>query len=385
MPSLSALDRKILTLIQANFPVQRRPYAAIAQVCGCTEPEALEAVNRLREKEIRRLGGVFDLAHLGYVSTLCALAEEDPAKIEQTAAVVSSYPEVTHNYQREDRYNIWFTVIAYGQERIDAILSDIAQRTGVDDILDLPAQNLFKIKVDFNLTDNQSREVQPKGSQETEDVCSTEGKLSSHPTKEKPSAHEERVTPSSNKVNHALANPRAVAKAAPRLSEAEKALVRVLQGNISQGELPFDEVADQLSQAGFTLSVDEVIDRIKRWIADGTIRRFGACVRHQRLGYAFNAMTVWDIPDADIEKAGAIMADDPRVTHCYERLRKPTWPSNAYTMIHGTHQEDCFAAADDIYHALIKAGIATSKPRLLFSTREFKKRSMRYFCEEEMR
>ena len=100
MPDLSALDKKILTLIQADFPVQRRPYAAIAQVCGCTEPEALEAVNRLREKEIRRLGGVFDLAHLGYVSTLCALAEEDPAKIEQTAAVVSSYPEVTHNYQR---------------------------------------------------------------------------------------------------------------------------------------------------------------------------------------------------------------------------------------------------------------------------------------------
>ena len=176
MSVLSALDKKILTLIQADFPVQRRPYAAIAQVCGCTEPEALKAVNRLREKEIRRLGGVFDLAHLGYVSTLCALAEEDPAKIEQTAAVVSSYPEVTHNYQREDRYNIWFTVIAYGQERIDAILSDIAQRTGVDDILDLPAQNLFKIKVDLKFTDKKTREVQPKCSQETKDVCATEGK-----------------------------------------------------------------------------------------------------------------------------------------------------------------------------------------------------------------
>jgi len=106
-------------------------------------------------------------------------------------------------------------------------------------------------------------------------------------------------------------------------------------------------------------------------------------VRHRKLGFAANSMTVWDIPDEFADAAGLIMAEDPRVSHCYRRIRKPSWHANEYAMIHGKTEDECRFCAEDLRRRLEAAGIPAGNPRLLFSSREFKKRSMRYFCEEE--
>jgi DNA-binding Lrp family transcriptional regulator len=97
-------------------------------------------------------------------------------------------------------------------------------------------------------------------------------------------------------------------------------------------------------------------------------------VRHQDLGYVANAMVVWDAPDSEVEKAGRILAGCDEVTHCYKRSRNPKWPYNLYAMVHGQTREDCRQAAEKIARA---AGLENY--RLLFSTDELKKSSMRYF------
>lgn len=345
---LSSREASILTMIQAGFPVAADPYAEIGAQCGCSTQEAYDVVSTLRKRgDIRRVGAVFDSAHLGYVSTLCALAEERPECIESTAAIVGSYAEVTHNYLREDRYNIWFTLIARDQDRIDEILREIAEKSGAFDILDLPAYHLFKIRVDFNLT----------GEQRSQD-------------------EEQRIRAAEPKPN-----PREVAARAPELTSAEQALVRKLQGDLSGTMYPFAQVSEALSEQGYPMTTDEVIETTRRWQQEGVIRRMGAVVRHRSLGFTYNAMSVWDIPEEVTEQAGALLAQDSRVSHCYERPRKPTWDANVYAMIHATEKETCFTAADEMHARLAKAGIDVAKPRLLFSTKEFKKRSMRYFCE----
>jgi DNA-binding Lrp family transcriptional regulator len=86
---------------------------------------------------------------VGFRSTLCA-ARVPKDKIEQFVAVVNTYPGVTHNYEREGDYNIWFTLIASSKKKISQILAEISRKTGVKEILNLPALKTFKIAVDFN-------------------------------------------------------------------------------------------------------------------------------------------------------------------------------------------------------------------------------------------
>ena len=145
------IDRDILNRIQSGFPITTRPYRTIAEDLGLSESEVLKRVSRLKASGIiRRIGGNFTPDKLGFVSTLCA-AKVPEEKISQFAEVVNRYPGVTHNYRRENTYNIWFTFIAPSMDEINANLEQIAAETGVTDILNLPATRVFKIKAEFKV------------------------------------------------------------------------------------------------------------------------------------------------------------------------------------------------------------------------------------------
>lgn len=149
------LDNKILDIIQADFPLVSRPYAEIAARLDSTEAEVFARVRKMRENGlIRKLGANFQSAELGFVSTLCA-AKVPVAKFDEFVELVNSFPGATHNYERDHEYNIWFTLIGASREEIDAILADIEEKTGIA-ILNLPATKLYKIRVDFPMSEEKS-------------------------------------------------------------------------------------------------------------------------------------------------------------------------------------------------------------------------------------
>lgn len=148
---MDSIDKKLLNRIQSNFPVVSHPFQELGEELGLSEAEVIKRIQALKERKIiRRLGGVFDSKKLGYHSTLIAMSVP-LEKIEETARIVSSYDGVTHNYEREDKYNLWFTLIAESEEKIEEIITEIRQKTGISDILNLPAIRLYKIKVKFDL------------------------------------------------------------------------------------------------------------------------------------------------------------------------------------------------------------------------------------------
>lgn len=149
-PAFSPLERKILDLIQTDFPLTADPYTDIAASARCTRDEAHATVVSLRRRGIiRRIGGVFVSGKLGYKSCLVA-ARVDPSRIETVAARASAYAEVTHNYERNGFYNLWFTIIAENTEKIEKIIGDVRSCEGVEAVHAIPALNTFKIKVAFN-------------------------------------------------------------------------------------------------------------------------------------------------------------------------------------------------------------------------------------------
>jgi DNA-binding Lrp family transcriptional regulator len=148
--TMDETDRAILGLIQSSFPIAPRPYAIIGEAVGVSEQEALERVRGLKQRGIiRRLGANFQSAKLGFRSTLCAAKVPDD-KMDSFVAEVNRHPGVTHNYLRDNAYNIWFTCIGPSWDAVCELLAGITAATGIP-ILNLPAKRMYKIKVDFQM------------------------------------------------------------------------------------------------------------------------------------------------------------------------------------------------------------------------------------------
>ena len=148
---MDELDKAILNRIQTRFPLASRPFKSIAQELGTTEEEVLTRVARLKDTGIiRRIGGNFVPGKVGFVSTLCT-AQVPEDKVELFTQTVNTFSGVTHNYLRENSFNVWFTFIAPSMDVIRDNLARIAEKTGVKRILNLPATHVFKIKAKFDL------------------------------------------------------------------------------------------------------------------------------------------------------------------------------------------------------------------------------------------
>lgn len=148
---MDELDKKILNMIQAEFPIEEEPFRAIAEKLGSTQDEIIGRIRKLKDDGvIRRIGAVFEPRRLGLVSTLCA-ARVPESRIDDFVAKVNSLSGVTHNYLRPHEYNIWFTLTCPGEEQLEATLQDIKDETGIKDILSMRAVRVFKINTNFEV------------------------------------------------------------------------------------------------------------------------------------------------------------------------------------------------------------------------------------------
>lgn len=158
--------------------------------------------------------------------------------------------------------------------------------------------------------------------------------------------------------------------AVPRTDPLDTALLHLLGDGLPLDPRPYARVAQ-----GLGLSEAEVIDRVGRLLAAGTIRRLGVVVRHQELGYRANAMVVWALPEERVTELGQRIGALPFVTLSYRRPTRPGWPYNLFTMIHGRDRAAVLAQVDRIKEL---CGLNSVDCAVLFSGRRFKQRGARY-------
>ncbi len=151
MRELSAFDKSLLNLLQGNLPLCSRPFAAIAKQMSSDEQTVLKRIRELKEAGcLRRIGTFFDSGALGYHGTLVAL-QVKPDYMQSVAEEINRYPQATHNYEREDKYNLWFTLLTPDMETERTILSRIRQLPGVEAMLNLKGNKKYKVNVQFRL------------------------------------------------------------------------------------------------------------------------------------------------------------------------------------------------------------------------------------------
>ncbi len=157
------------------------------------------------------------------------------------------------------------------------------------------------------------------------------------------------------------------------LTEMEKRIVAAIQGDLPITARPYAQIAAELG-----IEEQQLLEALNDLVRRGVIRRFGATLRHQKSGYAANAMTAWLVEEDRIEAVGRIMASFKEVSHCYRRDPTDEWKFNLYTMIHGKDEAHCRRTAERMAK---KADVR--QYQLLFSRRELKKTSMKYFSDED--
>jgi len=147
--SLSTFDKTLLNLVQTDFPLAERPFAVLAERLKVDEALVICRLAELKAAGfIRRIGLFFDSRQLGFVSTLAAV-EVDEARRQTVAEAINAFPGVTHNYEREGEFALWFTLISANEEEERAVLESIAALPGVKRLINLPASRRFKADVCF--------------------------------------------------------------------------------------------------------------------------------------------------------------------------------------------------------------------------------------------
>lgn len=150
MMFLDDTDKKMLNTIQFGFPMEIEPYKKLGEQLGISEDEVIERLDRLHtEGAVRKIGPIINRKGVGGTSTLVAVTVPEE-KVDEVAEYINEYQEVSHNYHRPEKFNVWFTISAPDRERIDTILKELQEKTGLE-FIDLPTRKLFKIGVRFNI------------------------------------------------------------------------------------------------------------------------------------------------------------------------------------------------------------------------------------------
>ena len=327
--TIDNLDKEILNEIQWTFPLVSQPYHEIAKKFDVSVEDIKKRLTNLKKIGIlRQLSAIFDTRRLGYKSSLIAM-KIDPDKLDYVAQQINRHPGVSHNYERNHEFNLWFTLAVPPGLDLKTEVDKFSKLAGIQKIRLLPTIKLFKIGVKLEMVDDKKHEVKP--------------------TEEKKKIQNVKFVP----------------------TEEDKKFIRELQKDLKIVDKPFLNATQKLG-----LTEEQVFEKLRYYENIGVMRRFAAILRHRDVGFVANGMIVWEVPDERITEVGEKLGAFPQVSHCYQRPVYKDWPYSVFSMIHCKSIDEAKNMAKEI-----QKEIQVDDYKILFSAREFKKTRVEYFVE----
>lgn len=322
--SLDQIAGQVLGALAGGLPIASRPYAEFGSRLGMSEADVLAALKALKDtRALRRIGAQFSPAGLGYQAALGALAVSEDCR-EDVAAMLGAQPNVTHVFELEDRYSLWYVLGALSRTRLEIAEGELARAAGAADRYRVLPDELYKVTAAFDAD----------GAPEPADDAGVEP--------------------------------------GPALDRDERALVRLLQGDLAFAERPFAVLVHTLGECGFDIDERWALERTQALADSGALRRIGGTLHGRREPWR-SALSVWRSP-GDPQAAGVLIASFPEVLHVFER-RVPGGMA-VLAVIEGATRSDIDRSIERIR---IAGGL--DAPRIAYPLREYARSPMRYFTE----
>ena len=323
---LDSADRKLLSLLQTEFPLSREPYTALGLKLGIDGDEVILRIKQLRAKGIvREIGPVLDARRLGYQPTLVAM-RVGTTELDEAEQLIIKHPGVSHGYERDHYFNLWFTLATPAGTDTESELEQLAGSIKSEAAFTLSAIKIFKLGAFFALDGDGQAKV------------------------------------------GTIAQPGKALSQEVELSRIDRLVINELQQDLPLIPQPFNSMAARLA-----MTLEDFITHCQSLKQRGIMRRFSASVNHRKAGFKANAMTCWVVPQDKVETVGQKLTSLREVSHCYERKTNPLWQYNIFAMIHGHTKEVCQEIASKVSNENELMDCI-----LLFSTKEFKKVRVKY-------
>ena len=325
MHELDPSAQRLLAALEGGLPVSARPYADVGSRIDMSGAEVVSALRALREtRVVRHVGAVIAPASLGYRAYLGAMAVAEDT-LDDAIPVLDDIPGITHAFEMDDRYRLWFVMVAPSPARLEIAESELARTLGASDRFRvLPAEE-YRVTHAFD--------------------------ADGAPESETPGASGDAI------------------------GADARALVRLLQGDMPLVERPFSALAQTLAECGYDADEQHVLDETRALVASGVVERIAVTTRQRSESWRL-ALATWVNPRHPAG-AGPLIAAFPEVLHCFDRRV----PGGGKAIVAVVETPD--RASLDRTIERISAGADLDAPRIAYPLRELKRTPMRYFSAGE--
>ena len=332
---LDETDKRLLNALQSRFPLDPRPFEAVAREAGHGRGRgdgshrasccASASSGRSRRSSTRRRSA----------TARCSWPRRwTRSSLHRAARIINEHPGVSHNYLRNHDFNLWFTIATAPDSKLglDGTLEVLRDLSGAESIRKLPTLTMFKINMNLEMEGGTDK----------------------------------------------LAAPVEAVEPQPRdpvpIDDFDVAVIRALQGPMEVRPDPYAPAAERLG-----VTEQRLLEHLEGMIGRKVLRRVAAILFHRRAGFSANGMGVWKVPEEQIAEIGPRMAAVRGVSHCYRRPTYPDWPYSVFTMAHGRSKEECDAVLDGVAAV---CGLTGEDRSTLYSSTEFKKIRLHYFTPD---
>jgi len=282
--SFSPQEKKLFKLVQNNFPLVKKPFDELGKKTGLSENEVISILTSWKEKGIlRQISAIFEPSFFGHKSALFAFKVPN-SYLKIAKEVINNHPGVSHNYLRNNEYQLWFVLVVPPGKDLLEEAKFLAKRSKVSDMLYLPIIKTYKISTTFGIPSGEIHLINPKKNFSLKDIQ----------------------------------------------------IVKALQEPLSLSSEPFSIIAKNLN-----INEEDIFNWIKEKKQIGALRRFGALIKPNKIGLKFNLLIAWEVKDPiKKEKLGRFLSQQSFVSHCYERKSYKHWPFNIYCMCHFSKSDE---------------------------------------------
>ncbi len=327
--AMDETDAALLREIQRGVPVDHRPFAVLGERVGMSEQECLERIGRLKASlAIRQLCAIFNPRALGYQRSLVAMRVA-PARIAEAAGIIGRHPGVSRIDQRNDPFNLWFTIALPPDEALQQVASLLHGLAKSEETLILPTLRLYTI-----------------------------GLKSELPSQELVLEHQEALDEEGRRVASRLP-----------LTEQDLRFIRAMQEDLPLLELPYAVWAEQAEA-----TEQDLVAWVKRMERLGGLHRIAAIVQEHPAPALANAMVAWKIPEDEIDAVGEQVAGFREAHACSRHPAFPNWPYPLLAMVDAETQAACESVAKRV-----AARLSAYPCKILFATRTYQQVRVKYF------